>query len=311
MHARPREFSSSETRRIGSFPGNTVLAESEGRGWRNVHASLASVGTWSGTHHAHAHHCIAYCVNQPAFLRRRLEGGGDEAMTLRPRQFFVIPGRHSSEWHRKGQTEMLMIYLRQEFLDEVAATISSQGGNRRAADVELPLGTTDPLLEQFALAILNILRQEEDGGSALYVDALAQAAAMHLLRKGGAGPSRSTAGPPRRNASRPGLSRVRDYIESELAGDLSLPVLAREAGVPSNIFGRVFRDCYGTSPHQYVLSRRLERARTLLLSTDLPIAEIAFDAGFSSQSHLTTAFGRLIGMPPAEYRRAGGDVRRR
>lgn len=305
MRARPREFSSSETRRIGSFPGNTILAESEGRGWRNVHASLASVRTWSGTHRAHAHHCIAYCVNQPAFLRRRLEGGGDEAMTLRPRQFFVIPGRHSSEWHRRGQTEMLMIYLRQEFLDEVGSTITSLGGHVRAADVDLPLGTTDPLLEQFALTLLNILRQEEDGSSALYVDSLAHATAIHLLRKHGQCSSRGMPPPSRQSSARPGLRRLHDYVEAELAGDLSVSALAREAGVPGNVFGRAFRDTYGTSPHQFVLSRRLERARTLLLSTDLPIAAIAFETGFSSQSHLTTAFGKLTGTTPAEYRRVG------
>lgn len=301
-----REFTSAETRRIGSFPGNTVLADSEGRGWRNVHASFAKVNTWSGVHHAHDHHCIAYCVNQPAFLRRRVEGGRDEAMTMRPRQFFLIPGRRSSEWHRRGETEMLMIYLRQDLLDALAGEMRSLGGGVRAPDVDLVLGTTDPLLEQIALAILTTLQRDEDGSSALYVDGLAHAAALHLLR-GRIPGGRQVEPAPRLPPPRSGLRRVRDYIEAELAGDLSLTALAAQAGLPATMLARAFRECLGTSPHQYVLERRLERARTLLLSTDMPIAEIAFETGFSSQSHLTTAFGRLTGLPPAQYRRSGAD----
>lgn len=65
----------------------------------------------------------------------------------------------------------------------------------------------------------------------------------------------------------------------------------------------MFREAYGASPHQYILAKRVERAKALLLATDLPIAEIALETGFSSQSHLTTAFGRFTGVPPAEFRR--------
>lgn len=307
LRDQPREFSSAETRRIGSFPGNTVLADSEGRGWRDVHASLATVTTWSGVHRAQAHDCIAYCVNQPALLRRRLEGGREESMTIRPRQFFVIPGRSDSEWHRGGRTEMLMIYVRKELLERLAGELSSSGGGHPAADLGVSLGATDPLLEQFALTILDILRQEEDGTSALYVDAFARASAIHLLRRRGHD-RRLPEAAARRAACRPGLRRIRDYIEDDLGGDLSLGALAKQAGVPPTIFGRSFRQLYGTSPHQYVLSRRLERARVLLLSTDLSVAEISLDTGFSSQSHLTTAFGRLTGMPPAEFRRVAAAM---
>jgi len=306
VSARAGEFRSAETRQIGSLPGNTVLAESEGRGWRDVHASLASVTTWSGAHPAHAHHCIAYCVSQPAYLRRRLAGGRDEAVTLRPRQFFVIPRGQSSEWHRQGRTQMLMIYLRQDLLDTVARELGSLGGVG-PAEVDLAPGTTDAFLEQFALAVLHTLRAAEDGGSALYVEALARSAAVHLLRRYGApaGPVPIASG--RSAADGPDLRRIADYIEAELGGDLSLAALAQLAALPVNVFGRAFREAYGASPHQYILARRVERAKALLLATDMPIAEIALETGFSSQSHLTTAFGRSTGVPPAEFRRVSGS----
>lgn len=305
MQQSTSEFSASETRRIGSFPGNTILADSEGRRWRDIHASLATVNTWSGTHEAHTHPCIAYCVNQPALLRRRLEGGREETITMRPRQFFVIPADSRSEWYRRGQTEMLMIYIRQDLLTQVAADMASLGGGGRA-DIELFFGATDPFLEQFAISVLELLRQEEDGCSALHIEALARAAATHLLRRGSRSPERTldraqSTGP----ATHPGLRRVRDFVEAELSGDLSLSSLADQAGLSQAVFGRAFRNAFGTSPHQYVLARRLERARTLLLSTDLPVSLIALETGFSSQSHLTTAFGQRSGLTPAQFRQAG------
>ena len=119
MHEGHDEFSAAETRGIGSFPGNRVVADSRGRGWRDVHATLAAVDTWSGVHLPHAHDCIAYCVSQPAYLRCRVDGS-DTAVTLRPRQFFLIPGGRPSEWHRRGPSEMLMIYLRREMLGSLA-----------------------------------------------------------------------------------------------------------------------------------------------------------------------------------------------
>ncbi|WP_156295525.1 helix-turn-helix domain-containing protein [Methylobacterium aquaticum] len=299
---RVAEFRSAETRQIGWLPGNTVLAESEGRGWRDIHASLANVTTWSGAHPAHAHHCLAYCVSQPAYLRRRLAGRRDEEVTLRPRQFFVIPRGQSSEWYRRGRTQMLMIYLRQDLLDTVARELGSQGG-AGTAEVDLAPGTMDAFLEQFALAVLHTLLAVEDGGSALYVEALARSAAVHLLRRHGSRTGAKPIPPGRSAANGPDLRRIADYIEAELGGDLSLAALAQVANLPVNAFGRVFREAYGASPHQYILAKRVERAKALLLATDLPIAEIALETGFSSQSHLTTAFGRFTGVPPAEFRR--------
>jgi AraC family transcriptional regulator len=66
---------------------------------------------------------------------------------------------------------------------------------------------------------------------------------------------------------------------------------------------RAFRAAVGQSPHQYVVSRRVEHARRLLSGTATPIADIALAAGFSSQSHLSNWFRRIVGVSPAVYRK--------
>jgi AraC family transcriptional regulator len=103
------------------------------------------------------------------------------------------------------------------------------------------------------------------------------------------------------------MRRLRDYIEVALDKELSLERLAGEASLSPHTLPRAFLRAFGETPHQYVLQRRLARAKELLIATDLPIVEIALATGFSSQSHLASAFRRLTGITPGEYRREAGN----
>jgi AraC family transcriptional regulator len=70
-------------------------------------------------------------------------------------------------------------------------------------------------------------------------------------------------------------------------------------------FARMFRRAVGVPPHQYVLQRRVERAKGLLLAGRLGLSDVALAVGFSDQSHLTRVFRRAVGITPARFRRAG------
>lgn len=98
------------------------------------------------------------------------------------------------------------------------------------------------------------------------------------------------------------FNAILNYIDSNLDGDLSLETLARLAGVMPHQFGRAFKRRVGQSPHHYVLQRRIDAARRMLIETILPIADIAYANGFSSQSHMTTTFKRELGTTPAQLR---------
>ena len=293
------EFSGKQTHGIGQWAGNQVLAQSGGRGWRNVYAALATVNSWSGTLDPVRNYCVAFCLNRPARLRRVVVGEGETGTAVvTPRQFLVIPAHQASEWQRQGASEMLMLYLRHDMVENV----SNEVFDREGVQIEPRLGATDPLLEQLALSVLQTLRQPEPMDTALYVDGLALAIAAQLVRAH----SRHAAARPRDDRIRArgarGLSRLREFIEESLDQDLCLEALAREAGVSMYVLPRAFQQHFGVTPHQYVLGRRLLRARALLSDTDLPIAEIALETGFSSQSHLATTFKRCIGVTPNAYR---------
>lgn len=101
-----------------------------------------------------------------------------------------------------------------------------------------------------------------------------------------------------------GVASVIDYIEAAIDQDLRLSSLAGVAAMSVYHFARSFKETVGMSPHAYVLSRRIARARTMLSRSDGGLADIAQACGFSSQAHLTTAFRHTLGVTPAGYRRS-------
>ena len=93
-------------------------------------------------------------------------------------------------------------------------------------------------------------------------------------------------------------------ISESLDGNIHLSDMARECGLSVSHFTRAFRKTFGMSPYRWLLERRIDRAKALLVSSDLPIADIAIRSGFSDQAAFTRAFGRIVGDSPGRWRRA-------
>lgn len=99
------------------------------------------------------------------------------------------------------------------------------------------------------------------------------------------------------------LRRVDELIAEGIADGPTLGALADAAGYSKAHFVRLFRRTTGTSPHRYVLQRRLQQARRLIVTTSRPLAEVASETGFAGQSHLNAAFVRQYGCTPGDERR--------
>jgi AraC-like DNA-binding protein len=100
------------------------------------------------------------------------------------------------------------------------------------------------------------------------------------------------------------LLRARDLADGRYFEPLTVDDLAGAAGLSRAHFSREFRRAFGESPHTYLLTRRLERAASLLCSTDQTVAEICLRVGLRSLGSFTTSFKRAYGVPPAAYRAA-------
>jgi len=94
------------------------------------------------------------------------------------------------------------------------------------------------------------------------------------------------------------------YIEEHLADEISLSSLARLVQLSPFHFSRAFKDSFGMPPHRYLTSRRIERAKALLAERKLSVTEIGLGVGFSETSSFTSAFRKLTGETPTEYRRS-------
>lgn len=98
------------------------------------------------------------------------------------------------------------------------------------------------------------------------------------------------------------LRRVRDRIDREYARPLDVESLARDAHISAGHLSRQFRREYGESPYSYLMTRRIERAMTLLRRGDMSVTDVCFAVGCSSLGTFSTRFSELVGIPPSEYR---------
>ncbi|WP_353475222.1 AraC family transcriptional regulator [Salipiger sp. H15] len=193
-----------------------------------------------------------------------------------------------------GYFDFFLIELSPDFLKN-AATLTDHG----CGDLARIQAQEDQVLRHLALAILPALAQP-DAADALFVEQLAVAMGAHLLHR-----HRGDGATPGDEAHRLGPVAIRQAQELLMAGlgePASIAEIARTLEMSRNGFFKSFRETVGLSPYQWLLSQRVERARRLLLTTDLPLVEIALTCGFSDQSHFTRIFKRLEGTSPGRWR---------
>lgn len=292
-------FTIRDTHGRAGRPENRLIAHSQDIGWRSLYAAIFEEAPLQATESAVPHPFLIYHLSRPTEVSRKIVGASRERALIGPRRLCVTPGEATTQWEHHGHPEILQVYIRDSVYS--AAVNEMYGCEKSAAQIVPRFAILDPLLEQLCIAIARALREGtvEDG---LYTDTLAQMIAVHLARY-----HCSRSHPPHMAAMKliPSwkIRRLVDYIEENLDRDLSLEAMAAEVAVSPLYLPRSFKTAVGQSPHQYVIRRRIERAKELLSGGDTPIVDIALSVGFSSQSHLSSWFLRLVGVSPAEYRR--------
>lgn len=293
-------FTARETHGRALRAQNRLIAHSQDIGWRSLHAAILEEAPLQAIERPIRHPSLIYHLSRPTQVTRKIEGAARETALIGPRRICLTPGEATAQWQHSGRPEILQVYLRQSVYE--AAVSEIYGCDTSGAELVPRFAMLDPLLEQLAIAIGDALRDgtAEDG---LYIDTIAQMMAVHLAR------THSTRSRPVRILPAKPLAgwkmrRVIEYIEENLDGDLSLHAMGAEVDISPLYLARAFKAAVGQSPHQYVLSRRIERAKELLRNTDLTVVDVALSAGFSSQSHLSHWFIRQVGVSPAAYRRS-------
>jgi AraC family transcriptional regulator len=294
-------FTAAETHGRALREANRLVAHSERSGWRSLYAVILDEAPLKTVEPPIGHPSLIYHLYHPTAVSRRIEGTRREKALIGPRRLCLTPGGATAEWEHCGHPQILQIYLRRSIYEDAVGEMYGCDASR--AEIVPRFAIADPLLEQLAITITTELRDEsvEDG---LYIDTLAQLMAAHLARRHSVR-SQVARGLAPDIVSGSKMRRLIEFVEEHLDQDLSLGAMAREVNISPLYLPRAFKSAIGQSPHQYVVARRIERARQLLHDTDLPIVDVALSSGFSSQSHLTNWFVRIVGVSPAAYRKGG------
>jgi AraC family transcriptional regulator len=293
-------FALADTHGILSQPGTRIRASSEGLGWKSLFVSEQEEAPFAASVAPVGDHLIVLHLGGPANVRGAIEQR-DVAALVPPGGIFLWPAGSSFNVALEQPVETLHLYIRSGVVDEVAASLGHKPMG--AAKLAPRLGERDELLEQLILEVSRAAANDPAPSAATYIDYLALAIAARLVQSEHCveGDKRSFRA---RGLSMPQLRRVEDFIEANLDGAVHLDVLSSVSGLSVSHFVRQFKAAAGMPPHQFVMQRRVERAKRLLRHSREPIAQIALVCGFSHQEHFTRIFKRFTGDTPASFRSA-------
>jgi AraC family transcriptional regulator len=199
----------------------------------------------------------------------------------------------------RAETEFDLVVC--AFDSALVTSLDSELTRRPDEELYLQVNFEDRAAQQL-MTLLNTDANEGHPNERLYTESLAQALAVRMLsfdkRAKPPSNSRSTYGLPG-HVLRRIVERMRCFDS-----DLSLQALANESGYSRVHFVRMFRAATGYSPHNYLLNVKLERVRELLKNPSTSLIDIALDCGFSSHSHMSRLFHKVLGVTPSAYRRS-------
>jgi AraC family transcriptional regulator len=268
---------------------------SRDRGWRGFDASLIRVAGGASQTVVLGRHNITMLAGSPLRTLVRCDDlVGDRLQ--RPGDFDILPSRSYVSWIDEGDGLFLAVGLNHELLCEVAFAMRLQP---EKITITPRLTHREPRVEHILWALKAELEADEPEGR-LYAESLGVALAAQLLRPYASSLRKPIAsGLPNRR-----LRRVLAYIQERLAGDLSLAEIAEVAGISPSHFKLLFKQSVGVPVHRYVLQKRIERAAELLTRTQIPLCDVALQAGFANQSHMALCLRRSIGLTPKALRDA-------
>jgi AraC family transcriptional regulator len=209
----------------------------------------------------------------------------------------IIPAGTPSSWELRERDTALVLSVSPELL---ALAAEESGFNPARVEIRNRFQERDAQLENIGWALKAEMESGYPSGR-LYLDSLAISVATRLIRV-----HSSVSVEPATHRGRLSGRRLKDvlsYIEDNLTREISLREIAGVAGLSVSHFKVLFREAIGLPAHQYVIRRRVERAKALLGDDNLPISQIALETGFAHQSHLAYHMRRLTGHSPRAVRK--------
>lgn len=242
-------------------------------------------------------HYLVLHLGGPKRVTRRA-GGSVTTAEVEPGAITLVPAGVAGSWATEGPIAFAHLYVQPKMVDR-AVQEDFDRDPRSVALLDF-VGRDSPLLSALLLGMMDQVASPSFA-SRLVLDTLLHTLVIRLLCQCSTLPQVSRVAPhslpPRR------LRRVLDFIEANLTADIALDDLAGVAGGSRYHFSRAFRDATGIPPYRYLVNRRIEAAKAMLLEDTLSITEVAVRCGFNSQSHFAAMFRQVFGTSPGRFRR--------
>jgi AraC family transcriptional regulator len=281
-------------RSVPLLPGQP-LTDNRLSAWTGVILEKHRLGAVEIPEHEHSTFCLHLQTSGPVEMDWNSAGRTGHLHTGAGNLIFLTPGtRDSLLWHGSSQRIIASID------PSVFVKAATQLELTQLCDFENRWSFHD---EQLRLLLTEMEREVSTGWATgpLYGDLLGLSLSVALIRNYG----HVSLTPPiaKGGISRPNLHRVLEFIAANLQDEIHLEDLAKVAGLSVFHFARAFRQSMGATPHQYVLKRRIDKARALLRQPGSTIDAVATATGFADASHFSKIFRKQVGVTPKTWQR--------
>ncbi|MEM8793735.1 MAG: AraC family transcriptional regulator [Pseudomonadota bacterium] len=244
------------------------------------------------------HHVLLNLRETPHRVQNRRNGELRD-FTFHKDEIIVTPAGMRSGWRWFAKSDVIVITLDPERVEKFA---SSELGLLLDPQqfVDLPQ-FTDPDLCAAGVMLRDAL-ENDDLTSGVMFEAMSRVLLVKLLKRYGQERPEDIDLSAQFTSAQ--YHRVLAFIRANLDRTITVEELAREAGMSSSHFGRVFKETVGQTPMQYVLAYRIEQAAEMMRDPGRPLGNIALDCGFADQAHFSRSFKQVMGKTPRQYRAA-------
>lgn len=287
-----------QPRKITYSSEEGLIISSQDLGWESIVVKEYHLPPAQGSYESFGQHDLTLCLAPRPLRIQQVMGEQHYTGIYSKGDICITPAGLAGGYRAEGEDHFLQIQIEPHFLEKVA----QEAGGIDLSSVELlPLfRIRHPQIEQIIIMLHSEVKNGSSWGSKLYIESLTNALAVNLIRD--CFTKKDSIALYSGGLSEHHLITVTDYINDHLATEIKLSDLSELIGISQFHFSRLFKESMGISPHQYLMTQRVERAKLLLKNSKLSVTEIAFSCGFNSHSHLGKYFRQLTGITPKDYR---------
>ncbi|MEM8723182.1 MAG: AraC family transcriptional regulator [Cyanobacteria bacterium P01_G01_bin.39] len=279
---------------------SSPIITSSDLGWKSITVAEFKQPPGNSNFTPDLEHTIALCLATKPYRIWQAIGDRNYSGIYSKGDLSLAPAKLPCSYKVYGDDHYLEIKIPTPFLEQVAVEVMNCDLDRLKLRTEFR--DRHPQIEQLAMMLRSELYRGQDSGGQLYIDSLANALMVNLLRDYSA--TQPDVAIHQGGLSDRSLFQAIEYIDHHLSQSIKLENLSNHLGISKFHFSRLFKKSMGVSPHQYVMQQRIELAKQLLLKADTSISDIALECGFNSHAHMSKYFRNYVGMTPKNYRQS-------